>query len=84
MISRFLYIATSGVIVAGCASSPGEDLPPFGSTLRSTIQAQTWHKGDAAPTLNGDKAAGDMEAYRKQDATRPASADGVSVEMDGN
>lgn len=66
--SRLLLVAVTGALIAGCASSPGDDLPPFGETFREVMSNQVYRSGDEVPTLNGEKAGGVMEAYRKQGA----------------
>jgi len=54
MFYRSLLMTMISVLMTACATSPGDDLPPFGETLRrETMAAQTWEHGDTAPTLQG-------------------------------
>lgn len=68
MFYRSLLMTMISVLMTACATSPGDDLPPFGETLRETMAAQTWEQGDATPTLQGDRAARVMETYRNRQA----------------
>lgn len=72
--SRVLLVAVTGALITGCASSPGDDLPPFGATLRQTMNHQVYRPGDEAPPLIGDKAASVMEFYRNRGVAEPATA----------
>lgn len=72
--SRTLIGIASAALITGCLSMPGDDLPPFGTNLRQTIEAQTYEDGDSTPTLNGDKAAKTMEDYRNRDAAPAGGA----------
>jgi hypothetical protein len=68
------------VAIAGCAGSPGDDLPAFGETVTAIKEAQTWNEGDAVPTMNGDRGTRSMEAYRNRGAEQGSRAAGVSVD----
>ncbi|XKF15444.1 hypothetical protein LL947_13495 [Halomonas sp. BLK-85] len=51
--------------LAGCmAPRPGEDLPPFGDSVRHTKALQTYEPGDEVPPLQGAKAVDAMRVYR--------------------
>ncbi len=77
--SSRLLIAIMGLLVTGCASSPSDDLSPFGTSVRHAMESQTYREGDQAPPLNGERAARVMEAYRNQEATGAAPRDMVPV-----
>lgn len=77
---RLLITLAAGLLMAGCASSPGNDLAPFGENHRQTMAAQTYSYGDHTPTLSGDKAARIMEAYRNRGLSQDAP---ISDKMGG-
>lgn len=68
MFYRSLLMITVTVLMTACATSPGDDLPPYGETLRNTMAAQTWEDGDTTPSLQGDRATEIMETYRNRQA----------------
>lgn len=69
--SRTLLAVATAILITGCASSPGADLPPHGVSLRHTMAAQVYRPGDEAPPMTGDKAASVMEFYRNRGAAPP-------------
>ncbi len=64
LIARFTLIAATGGLIAGCATSPGDDLAPYGTSVRHAMESQTYREGDSTPPLKGDQAVRAMEAYR--------------------
>ncbi|SFR77998.1 hypothetical protein SAMN05216203_2993 [Marinobacter daqiaonensis] len=75
--SQVLLAAATAVLITGCASSPGDDLPPHGASLRHTMAAQVYRPGDETPPLNGDRAASIMELYRDRGAAPPVMTDAI-------
>lgn len=71
LIARFTLIAATGALIAGCATSPGDDLAPYGASVRHAMESQTYRQGDSAPPLKGDQAVKAMEAYRGPVAAQP-------------
>lgn len=75
--SRIVLAVVTGVLITGCATSPGDDLSPFGTSVRHAMESQTYRPGDETPPLSGDKAARTLELYRGK-AAQPM-LDGMAV-----
>jgi hypothetical protein len=61
----WLAVVALALVLAGCMSPrPGDNLPPYGDSVRHTKTVQTWEPGDEVPTLHGAKAAEAMRTYR--------------------
>lgn len=69
--SRIAWIIATGVLITGCASSPGDDLEPFGTSVRHAMSAQTYRQGDSVRPISGEQAARAMEAYRSPSEPQP-------------
>lgn len=76
--SRIVLALITGALITGCASSPGDDLSPFGTSVRHAMESQIYHPGDDTPLLSGDKAARTLELHRGKEAAQPM-LDGVVV-----
>ncbi|MDX1754604.1 MAG: hypothetical protein R3175_00925 [Marinobacter sp.] len=71
--SRIALIVAAGALITGCASSPGDDLEPYGASVRHAMGAQTYRQGDSVRPMRGDQAARAMEAYRSPSEPKPMS-----------
>ncbi len=69
--SRIAVMVATGALMVGCASSPGDDLDPFGTSVRHAMNAQTYRQGDSIRPMSGDQAARAMESYRGPSAPLP-------------
>ena len=68
---RIASIVAAGALITGCASSPGDNLEPFGTSVRHAMNAQVYQQGDSVRPISGDQAAKAMEAYRSPSEPRP-------------
>lgn len=60
-----LAVVAVALVLTGCtAPRPGDNLPPYGDSVRHTKTVQTWEPGDEVPPLHGAKAAEAMRTYR--------------------
>lgn len=71
--SRIALFVAATALITGCASSPGDNLKPFGTSVRHAMNAQTYREGDSVRPISGDQAAKAMEAYRSPSEPRPMS-----------
>lgn len=75
MYPRLLLLLVASTLIAACAPRVGQDLPPYGETVRHMLEVQTWQPGnDTSPPMQGDRAAQTMDAYRAAGAPAPAAA----------
>jgi type IV pilus biogenesis protein CpaD/CtpE len=70
IMNKITAVIVLVVLLGGCTSEPKHLDSKFGSSVRSTIAAQTLNPSagdDATPirSMDGQKAAGTLEAYRK-------------------
>lgn len=71
LIARFAVMSVTSALIVGCAASPGEDLDPFGTSVRQVMEAQTYRPGDSTPLLSGDRAVKTLETYRAPTTLKP-------------
>lgn len=75
---RLLTAVSLTALLAACAT-PGGDRPEFGDSVRHMIQAQTYEPDDEVPSLQGDKAAAAMDAYRADRGARERFGRGLML-----
>jgi hypothetical protein len=83
VLKRIAIVTAAGVVLTACAGSPGDDLPPFGETVMTIKEAQTWNEGDTVPTLSGDRGTRSMEAYRNRGTESGQQTKSASVDIGG-
>ncbi|MDC0663754.1 hypothetical protein [Marinobacter sp. SS21] len=81
-ISRIALMVAAGALLTGCASSPGDDLGPFGASVRHAMASQTYREGDPIRPMAGEQAVKAMKAYRGPSETPPIVLDATAMGME--